>query len=264
MFAKKRLLALLVGLLGIALAVPAAGPALAAGPYIDTKTVNGSMAAGGPTMPVLFIDGSNDLCTGQGSAAVLYHSTTVKALANGTHTVTLTSPADYASIYVFKDTFDPVAPGGVCLVADNSVDNVEDGSMTVTWEATQGTTYFVVVFDDTFDQVGGPFTWVMQSPTPPGAAITAASGPGKRFVKMPDKVRCDLKSAVATWKRPAGKVVKAVFKANFKVVARPTRIRPGKAVVLKGIPKTATKLTATLTLKSGAKVNVSRKYLACG
>jgi hypothetical protein len=107
---------------------------------------------------------------------VLYESIPFVVSTSGDYTLALTSPGGYASLYLFQATFDPTAPFPTCIAGDNSGNPVE-----FTEALTANVLYFAVPFDDTFAQVGGPYSLAISGPalvySSKGLLITGA-GPG--------------------------------------------------------------------------------------
>jgi hypothetical protein len=134
-----------------------------------TTTYTGAINAADPTMPVVAI--STPTCTTQLVTPVHYEVTELDDIITGTHTFTLTSTPDgFASIYIYENSFDPNDGVTNCIAASNAADPI-----VLTLELTEGTTYFVVVFDDQFTQVGGDYELVVESPDPPPTTTTSTT-----------------------------------------------------------------------------------------
>ncbi len=240
---------------GLALAVLAAAPAGA-----ETQVRNGSINNADPTMPVVSIDGSNDVCTTEGSFPVHYEVQPYTAKAAGDYRLTLTEAGTHISFYVYEDSFDPTDPLDNCIAADNSVDNGA-GEKIVDVHFDDNRRYFFVIFDDAFAQDGGDYRFEID--TPDGVATEVARGAGKRFVQLPATYSCGQHKAVAIWKNPAHRVKSAKFLANGRLVAQTNRARPGGRVVLRDLPNNTHRIKAVIKLRNGSKVRVTRSYLAC-
>jgi hypothetical protein len=126
----------------------------------ETRTYAGTITPESPTMPVVFI--SDPSCTGQGVFPVHYEVIDFPQAAPGTHTFTVTStPGNFASAYLYEGSFDPSNPLENCVAASN------DNPAVITYDLLAETPYFLVVFDDTFDQLGGDFEVVVDPAEPP-------------------------------------------------------------------------------------------------
>lgn len=122
-----------------------------------SATLNGSLAPGDPTMPVVFISTPN--CTGQGVTPVLYRAVPLEVSQSGSYDFSTSSTGGYASMYLMTSAFDPAAAFPQCLAASNSGNPVQ-----FSFALTAGTDYFVVVFDDSFEQLGGAFSLTVSGP----------------------------------------------------------------------------------------------------
>ncbi|WP_205472787.1 hypothetical protein [Nocardioides sp. SYSU D00038] len=71
-----------------------------------------------------------------------------------------------------------------------------------------------------------------------GAATGAATGSGKRFVRLADAGTCATGRLGATFTRRAGQVVKATFRVNGKVRKTVRDPRRGRTVLVPGLPAT--------------------------
>jgi len=122
-----------------------------------TATLNGSLAPGGPTMAVVFISSPN--CTGQGASQVLYRAVPLRVSQSGVYDFSTGSTDGFASMYLMTSAFDPAAAFPQCLAGDNSGNPVQ-----FSFALTAGQDYFVVPFDDTFNQQGGQFSLTVSGP----------------------------------------------------------------------------------------------------
>ena len=130
-------------------------PALA-----DTRVINGTLDASDPTMPVVAITAPN--CTAQGVFPVHFDAYPFFVTQDGTYDFEMTSTGStpgFASLYLMDETFDPAAAFPSCLAGDNGVDPVG-----FSLALTANTPYFVVPFDDQFDQPGGSYTLTIEGP----------------------------------------------------------------------------------------------------
>lgn len=228
-----------------------------------TLTRTGTLIAGGPTMPVVFINGVDDTCTGQGVSPVLYDVAAWTAPIGGTVEFKLTStPTNVASFYIYKGKFDPEDGMKNCVAADNSEDNPGNETI-ITLDVEDEVTYRLVAFDDSFDQEGG--TYQIKIEVPGGKATDPAKGSGRKYVKLPKSFSCGDLNATITWKGKADKVESAVIKAGRRTVANlnDNKITPSETTTLRHLPANTKKLTATLKLKQGGKVAVKRTYTRC-
>jgi hypothetical protein len=224
----------------------------------DTRTKTGSINGADPQMGVVTIDGM-ETCGTQQATLVRYQIFPFTPVADGSHRFILQSdPLNFASLYLYEGSFDPDNGATNCVAGDNATDNPANTKKIVEYDVTDGTHYFVVVFDDNVAATGGDFTLVID------ALVGRVQGPGKRFVRMPDRINCDGARATARWKLPADRVDSAVFKANNgKILADVTRIVPGRNVVFRAIPPNVTHLAGVLRLQSGKRVQVGRDYVRC-
>lgn len=114
--------------------------------------------AGMPTMPVVTI-GTTD-CTSQGATPVAYREYPIIATDDGpaTFSVETLSGGD-VSIYLMESGWDPAAAFPFCLAGAN-----DPNPASFTYTVTDGTSYVVVVFDDTFMQSGGTYELTIDGP----------------------------------------------------------------------------------------------------
>lgn len=216
-----------------------------------------------PTMGVVTIDGDADTCLDQfADVPVNYEVLPFKAQAAGYYGIALTStPEDAASYYVYAGSFDPLDGTANCLAADNSIDSYNQKIIDL--ELTAPTQlYFVVIDDNSGDGVGADYDLVIE--TPPGVATSPNQGTGKGFAKFADTYSCPAPGVgQVTWTKNAGRVVKAVFKADNQVVRKVRTATPGATINLKNLPGTTRWLNGTLTLRNGDQRTVVRKYYRC-
>jgi hypothetical protein len=129
----------------------------------------GTLSDEDPTMGVVTIVPPN--CTTQGTFAVHYEVIEFPHRVPGTYQFTLTSTgstgtANFASAYLYEGSFDPANGAENCVAGDN------DGNpKTITYDFLPNTTYFLVVFDDTFTQDGGDYEVVVEAPDPPADTV---------------------------------------------------------------------------------------------
>jgi len=214
-------------------------------------------------MDVVSIDGSADTCGSQGTTDVHYEVIPWTAPVKGKVDFRLTStPTNMASFYVYDGPFDPLNGAENCLAGDNSADNPGNEKI-VTLNVEDEKTYRLVVFDDTFGQAGGSYTFSIEIPG--GKAIDPAQGTGAKYVALPKSFSCNDLTATVKWKDKANQVKSAVFKAGRRTVATlgDRKIRPGRSTTLEDLPGQTRKLSATLKLKGGGNAEVTRKYTRC-
>lgn len=140
------------------------GAVLSLSAFAATRVINGTLAPGGPTMPVVFISTPN--CTGQGTSQVLYRAYAFTVDVGGTYTMSI-PVLQQSSLYVHAGTFDPDNSFPTCIAASNT----QPISLGV--NLVPGTTYFAVVFDDSFAQAGFAFQLNISGP---GNIIANCSG----------------------------------------------------------------------------------------
>ncbi len=143
----------LVGMVAVLAVLTATTTAPAGADVVFTGTIG---ASDPQTMPVVFISTPN--CTGQGAALVGYREHLVAPGESGTFTFTLEETGSDLSLYVMADGWDPAAAFPSCIAGSNTDPN----TLTVSLDAY--TRYYVVVFDDTFDQLGGSYTLTVEGP----------------------------------------------------------------------------------------------------
>jgi len=132
--------------------------------FAATRVVNGTLAQGGPTMPVVFVSPPN--CTGQGTTPVLYRAYPFTVDVGGTYTLSIPG-AQPNSLYVHAGTFDPDNSFPTCIAASN-IQPINLGVNLV-----PGMNYFAVVFDDSFTQAGFSYQLTISGP---GSIIAYCSG----------------------------------------------------------------------------------------
>jgi hypothetical protein len=148
------------------------GPASA----IVTTTYTGAIDSTDPQMEVVFI--SDPECTGQGTTLVHYEVIEFDDPEPGTHTFDLSfaNPPSNLSLYLYEGSFDPLDGFANCVAATNQGPTVGAiRTKTLTYDFLDNTPYFLVVFDDSFDQLGGDYTVVAQSPDPPPTTTTTTT-----------------------------------------------------------------------------------------
>ena len=121
--------------------------------FADSITVTGTIDPGDPTMPVIFISDPN--CTGQGVSPVHYEAYTLNVPTAGVYTFTLNSAGGFASLYLFAGSFDPANGFPTCIAGANDNPPIFSESLD------PAITYYVVPFDDTFDQLGGTYELII-------------------------------------------------------------------------------------------------------
>jgi hypothetical protein len=124
-----------------------------------SATYTGTITVADPTMPVVTI--STPLCVSQAVFPVHYQVIEFPRPLPGTHSFSMTSTGGFASAYLYEGSFDPSNPLENCVAADNGFDPIE-----ITYDFLRGTPYFLVVFDDTFAQLGGDYEVLEQIPDP--------------------------------------------------------------------------------------------------
>ncbi len=127
------------------------------GVYAGTASISGTIDSTNPMLPVVFISTPN--CTGQGASLVLYETVPFSVDADGSYTIDVVSDGGFASIYLYENSHDPANGMTNCIAADNSGNPVS-----ITSSLTAGRSYFLIVFDDTFAQVGGNYTASFSGP----------------------------------------------------------------------------------------------------
>ncbi len=162
--------------------------------FAGSASINGTIDTSNPTMAVVFITTPN--CTGQGVTPVLYEAIPFTVDADGAYTIDVTSDGGYASMYIYENSFDPANGMLNCIAGDNSGNPVS-----VTESLTAGTSYFLVVFDDTFAQVGGNYS-------------ASFSGPGNISIGSEGACTNPLPAGSVVYELPAG--APAFFAPNLE------------------------------------------------
>lgn len=130
---------------------------LAGTAHAASVTVNGTIGALDPVMPVVTISTPN--CVSQGTTPVHYDALAFTVDASGSYHFSMASPTGAGSLYLHAADFNPAASLASCLAADNTGDPVE-----FDFGLTAGTTYFAVPFDDTFAQSGVVYALTISGP----------------------------------------------------------------------------------------------------
>jgi hypothetical protein len=112
---------------------------------LAAQTVEGTIDPSDPAMPVVTIVPPN--CVSQGSFPVHYEVVPFFVSTPGNYTLSLSSTGAFASFYVYETAFDPTNGLANCIAADNS-----GAPRQVTVSLATDTAYFVVPFNDNFDQ----------------------------------------------------------------------------------------------------------------
>jgi hypothetical protein len=120
-----------------------------------------------PTMPVVSISTPN--CVSQGATLVHYDVYPYVTTTAGDHIFTVTGTGTLTSLYLFQDTFTPAAAFSTCIAASNQ----KPATFTESLEA--GRQYYLVVFDDTFTQLGTSYTLTIDGPNTPLTLDPAAT-----------------------------------------------------------------------------------------
>ncbi len=125
-----------------------------------SDTFTGTITGDDPTMPVVTIN--TPVCVAEAVFPVHYQVIDFIRPLPGTHSFSMTSTPDgFASAYLYEGSFDPSNPLENCVAADNGADPIQ-----ITYDFLAGTSYFLVVFDDTFGQAGGDYEVNVESPDP--------------------------------------------------------------------------------------------------
>jgi len=149
-------------------AVAAVALVMASVVFAGSISFAGTLTAGGPTEPqVAQIVTPN--CTGSYVVfPVLYRSYGFTVDVSGAYT--FTEPGVESAVYVYAGSFNPALPADNCIAASNS------NPINLPVALTAGTTYYVVVIEDTFDQDGMAYNIGISGPgsitplTPPAGA----------------------------------------------------------------------------------------------
>ncbi len=117
-------------------------PAASAGSF----SFSGTLVPGGPALPVVALISTPNCTGGVNVYSVLYASRTFTVDTDGVYT--FTEPGTESALYLYGGSFDPTNPAANCLAASNS------NPLSFSYPLTVGTTYIVVVIEDTFTQDG--------------------------------------------------------------------------------------------------------------
>lgn len=105
--------------------------------------------------------------------AVHYDVVTLAPGPGGTYRFALTSTNEsFAAMYVYEISFDPADPAQNCVASASFGDPV-----LLELDLVESMPHFVVVWDDTLDQVGGDYTLVVTPPPPTAEAPRTAEPP---------------------------------------------------------------------------------------
>ena len=121
-----------------------------------TVTLTGNLQPPTPTMPVVII--APPLCSSQGVTPVTYRVYPVSVTQTGIYTIDSTSVVGDTAIYLYEGAFDPANGMTNCVQADNAAPNQ------IVFTLNAGTSYNVVIIDDTFAQTVDVFTLVISGP----------------------------------------------------------------------------------------------------
>lgn len=151
--------------------------------FAGTFNASGFVGPGDPSLLVGIILTPN--CTGgYGGVNVFYDVYEFQVDTDGLYTVSVLS--SNTAFYLIANTFNPGAVATNCIAASNS-GNPQQASAALT----AGTTYFVVIIDDTFDQLGQNYDLTI-------------SGPGEIYLGgLPAAPACP-------YPLPAGSVIRSV------------------------------------------------------
>lgn len=122
-----------------------------------TINLNGFVGPGDSQMPVVFI--STPTCAGQGATLVYYEAHKFTVDTDGVYTFSATSAPTDIAVYLMNAGFTPAAAFGNCLAASNTGPNNQ-----FTYALTAGTIYYMVIIDDTFDQLGANYSATISGP----------------------------------------------------------------------------------------------------
>lgn len=153
--------------------------------FAGTFNASGFVGPGDPTLLVGIIVTPN--CTGgYGGVDVFYDIYEFQVDTDGSYTVSVFSASGNTAFYLIANTFDPGAVATNCIAASNT-GNPQVASAPLT----AGSTYFVVIIDDTFAQTGHNYDLTI-------------SGPGEIYVGgLPTVPACP-------YPLPAGSVIRSV------------------------------------------------------
>lgn len=151
-----------------ALLAPAGVLASSAGAAVDTYS--GVLDGSDPTMPIVPIIVTPN-CNGNTTpVSVHYEVIPFTNAVGGTYTFMEqgSTTADIA-LYIMEGGFDPNDPLPTCVAASNT------NPINLSFDFTEGTDYYVVIIDDTFDQPGG--SWGLQVTQPDPPTTTTSTSP---------------------------------------------------------------------------------------
>jgi hypothetical protein len=159
-----------------------------AGAVVET-TYNGVLDDTDPTLNVAFI--STPVCTGLGSTPVHYDVIEFPDAIGGTYTILETTSTVNIGVYVLEGSFDPLDVFATCVAASNT------NPIDLTYDFVEGTDYYVVVFDDTFDQAGGDWEVEITSPDPPPTTTTSTTSTSTTSTTTPESTTTTSAAPVA-------------------------------------------------------------------
>jgi hypothetical protein len=150
----------------------AVAPSLATSPAgaVVMTTYTGELDSGDPTMLVALF--SSPVCTG-GFGATDVHYEVIEFLDAVGGTYTFEEDAANTTVpiamYIMEGSFDPLDPVPTCVAATNS------NPLSISYDFVDGTDYYAVIIDDTFDQEGGDWAMQVTSPDPPPTTTTTST-----------------------------------------------------------------------------------------
>lgn len=185
------------------------------------------------------------------------------ATATGLRDVTVNVDPDVendVAIYLYRN--------GACVAADYEADNETEAAAGVLdlvgVRFKRGDRGKIVI--GSFDP---PLSWSVTITDPPGATTGVNIGKAKKYVMFPAAVNCTTHRTTAKLTKKARKaqgkkaVKSIVFTAAGHKLKKLKHTKGHKTVALKHVPTNAKKLTATVRLKSGKKLKVTRSYNRC-
>jgi len=247
--------------ISLVVAAALAAAAFAAAPAHADQTFTGTLTTSDPQETITEPDDVTQACsfTGSQTAPAYVDQVTLPAQIAGTRSFVLHVGAGaehFAVLYVYRN--------GVCVGADYEPDNAQEAAAGVL--DVEGIAF--AAGDSITVKVAGlpPLSWsltVVQPEPVKGSARSAAVGRGARFVALPSAISCQTHTAVLKFSRKAKRsAAKAVVKADGKKVKQVKVFKPGKRVVVKGLPAGAS-LSVMVKLKNGKKATVSRSFWSC-
>lgn len=117
----------------------------------SARTVGGVIDTADPTMASVFI--TTPECSSQGFTALNYEVRTFTVRKTFDATFSTTYVGDPTATYLFEGSFTPAAAFPTCVGASNS-----SGGNSFTQTVHPGTTYYLVVVNDSFDQTTTSYT----------------------------------------------------------------------------------------------------------